>query len=455
MSKRRRGRKTADTQLLGWRSSFRGVGPTQAIVIRRFCTYSAAASITALIAVSVIAALIGGLQSPAAAAPHQAAAPQQAAAPHQVAIASPTETSYWLTTSTGDVLSFGSAHSFGSIGFPLNKPVVGMAPTPGDRGYWLVASDGGVFSYGDARFYGSAGGIRLNEPVVGMAPTSDAKGYWLVASDGGVFSYGDAHFYGSTGSLRLNKPVVGIAPTPDDRGYWLVASDGGVFSFGDARFYGSTGSMKLNKPVVGMAPAPGGDGYWLVASDGGIFSFGDARFFGSTGSDPGEPAEKVVPTRSGGGYWVVDQNGTAYPFGDAAGAPPVQGLLFSPVTPGDKAVLFAFAQLGKPYIWGGNGPVGYDCSGLALASWEHGAGVTFARVADDQYMTAGTPVALIDLEAGDLVFWGTSQTIGASVYHTAIYVGGGQIIQAAGTDVNLAPLGQWGHSQLMPHGMRP
>ena len=38
--------------------------------------------------------------------------------------------------------------------------------------------------------------------------------------------------------------------------------------------------------------------------------------------------------------------------------------MFQPVTPGDRAVLFAFSQLGKPYIWGGNGPVGYDCSGL-------------------------------------------------------------------------------------------
>ena len=36
------------------------------------------------------------------------------------------------------------------------------------------------------------------------------------------------------------------------------------------------------------------------------------------------------------------------------------------------AIAYAEAQLGKPYIWGGNGPVGYDCSGLALASWENG-----------------------------------------------------------------------------------
>jgi cell wall-associated NlpC family hydrolase len=309
-----------------------------------------------------------------------------------------------------------------------------------------------VLAFGNAPSYGAIS-TPLNQPIVGMAPTPDGGGYWLVASDGGVFSFGDAKFYGSTGSMRLNRPVVAMAATKDGNGYWLVASDGGIFCFGDAQFHGSTGDIRLNKPVVGMTPSK--DGYWLVASDGGVFSFGDAKFNGSTGTSQTEPAEKLVAAHDDEGYWVVDQNGTAYPFGDASGAPPTMGLFFSQQTPGDDALLFAFDQLGKPYIWGGNGPVGYDCSGLALASWENGAGISFARVSDDQYMTAGTAVALVSLEAGDLVFWGTSQTDGSSVYHTAIYVGGGQIIEAAGSDIHLARLGQWGGSNLMPHGMLP
>ena len=98
---------------------------------------------------------------------------------------------------------------------------------------------------------------------------------------------------------------------------------------------------------------------------------------------------------------------------------------------------------------------GYDCSGLALASWQHAAGVSFARVANDQYDTAGTPVALSDLVAGDLVFWGSSQTDWTSVYHTAIYVGGGQIVEATGDQVQLNSLGQWGQGDLMGNGRRP
>jgi cell wall-associated NlpC family hydrolase len=322
--------------------------------------------------------------------------------------------------------------------------------------FWLVSAQGDVWNFGNAGAYGSAGGLPLAHPIVAITPTNDDQGYWLVASDGGVFTYGDAAFYGSTGALTLNKPIVALSPTPDGRGYWLVASDGGIFSFGDAAFYGSTGDLVLNEPIAAMAPTPDGRGYWLMARDGGIFTFGDAAFYGSTAADaPTDPAEKIVSTRSGQGYWIEDQNGTMYPFGSAQGAPPSAGLMFAPVTPGDRAVLFAFTQLGKPYIWGGNGHVGYDCSGLALASWQQGSGVTFARVADDQYHTAGQAVTPAQLSAGDLVFWGTSQTDWTTVYHTALYVGGDRIVESTDGGVQLNSLGQWGQGDIMPVGRRP
>ena len=364
---------------------------------------------------------------------------------------------FWLASAQGAVWNFGNAGAFGSAAdVPLNHPIVAITPTSDAQGYWLIASDGGIFSFGNAAFYGSTGALTLNKPIVAMAPTPDDRGYWLVASDGGIFSFGDAGFYGSTGSIALNKPIVAMAPTPDDRGYWLVASDGGIFSFGDAGFYGSTGSIALNEPIVGMAPTSNGEGYWMVATDGGIFNFGDAGFYGSAaGGSSLDPTQKIVSSSSGRGYWVEAQNGTAYPFGDAQGAPPTEGLLFQPVTPGDKAVLFAFAQLGKPYVWGGNGPVGFDCSGLALASWEAGAALGFARVADDQYHSAGGPVALTALSTGDLVFWGSSQTDWTSVYHTGIYVGGNRIVEATGDHVQLNSLDQWGLGDLMPNGRRP
>ncbi len=301
--------------------------------------------------------------------------------------------------------------------------------------------------------FGGAGPVGATssgpaDPGGTLAPTS----FWLAVPGGTV--------YGSPGALALDKPIVGMATTPDGKGYWLVAADGGIFAYGDAQFYGSTGGLALNQPIVGMASTPDGHGYWLVASDGGIFAYGDAQFYGSTATAPTEPAQKIVAapaSPAGEGYWIVDQNGTQYPFGPgAAGDPPTDGVVFNPVTPGDKAVQFALLQLNKPYIWGGNGPVGYDCSGLALASWEHADGISFARVADDQYHTAGSPVALASLQAGDLVFWGTKQTAWTTVYHTGIYIGGDQSVQATGDQVQLDQLGTYSPTgSLMPNGRRP
>jgi cell wall-associated NlpC family hydrolase len=365
-------------------------------------------------------------------------------------------TNFILALSNGTVYTFGGARYFGSPGAqPLNQPIVGITETADFGGYWMVAADGGVFSYGSARFFGSTGGMALDGPIVGLTPTPDAKGYWLVGSDGGIFSFGDAPYFGSMGGHALNEPIVGLTPTPDAKGYWLFASDGGIFSYGDAAFYGSTGDLALNQPIVAMAATPDGKGYWLMGADGGVFAFGDAAYYGSTGSKPGEPAERIVPTRSGAGYWIVDQNGTSTAFGNALGTgEPVQALLFTPQSPGDKAVAWAFTQLGKPYIWGGNGPQGYDCSGLVLASWHTADGVTFARVADDQYHTAGTPVAMTTLVTGDLVFWGTDQQAWTTVYHVAMYVGGGRIIESSGGGVQLNSIG-WATSDLMPDGRLP
>ena len=161
----------------------------------------------------------------------------------------------------------------------------------------MVASDGGVFTFGDAAFYGSTGSIALNRPIVGMAPTPDGRGYWLVASDGGVFTFGDAAFYGSTGSIALNRPIVGMAPTPDGQGYWLVASDGGVFTFGDAGFYGSTASSP-GDPVERLVPTPSGHGYWVVQQNGTATAVRGRRLGHSPAA--GAPAHADHAGRQGG-----------------------------------------------------------------------------------------------------------------------------------------------------------
>ena len=103
-------------------------------------------------------------------------------------------------------------------------------------------------------------------------------------------------------------------------------------------------------------------------------------------------------------------------------------------TQAGKAVAFAYAQLGCPYVYGGTGPCqrGFDCSGLAQAAWA-AAGVQIPRDSYGQW--AGLPhVPLSSIEPGDLLIYNGEG-------HVAIYVGGGYIIDApqTGMDVEKIP----------------
>jgi cell wall-associated NlpC family hydrolase len=111
-------------------------------------------------------------------------------------------------------------------------------------------------------------------------------------------------------------------------------------------------------------------------------------------------------------------------------------------TQGGKAVAFAYAQLGKPYQWGATGPGSYDCSGLVQAAWAS-AGVSIPRTTYAQW--AALPhISTSALEPGDLLYFD-------GVGHVAIYVGGGDIIDApqTGQDVQKIPLAGWYKSTLV------
>ncbi len=105
----------------------------------------------------------------------------------------------------------------------------------------------------------------------------------------------------------------------------------------------------------------------------------------------------------------------------------------------EAAINYALAQLGKPYIWGGNGPTGYDCSGLVQQAYRR-SGVELPRVANDQY-AATTPITPSQLRRGDLIFWSDSSRA-SGIHHVAIYLGNNQYVEAPrpGTNVRLSTL---------------
>jgi cell wall-associated NlpC family hydrolase len=105
-----------------------------------------------------------------------------------------------------------------------------------------------------------------------------------------------------------------------------------------------------------------------------------------------------------------------------------------------RAVQFALAQLGKPYVWGAEGPDTYDCSGLVQAAYA-AAGVALPRTARPQYL-ATVPVPVAALVPGDLLFFGPDPRNWNSIHHVGIYVGRGLMIHAptTGDVVRIAPI---------------
>lgn len=93
-------------------------------------------------------------------------------------------------------------------------------------------------------------------------------------------------------------------------------------------------------------------------------------------------------------------------------------------TQAEKAIAFAYGQLGKPYLWGATGPGSYDCSGLVESAWAS-AGIMIPRTTYEQW--AALPhVPLSNLQLGDLLFFD-------GIGHVSIYVGGNMFIDAPQT----------------------
>ncbi|TPW71621.1 NlpC/P60 family protein [Schumannella sp. 10F1B-5-1] len=161
-----------------------------------------------------------------------------------------------------------------------------------------------------------------------------------------------------------------------------------------------------------------------------------------------QEAAKTPPAPPASGNTGSPSNPPVTP--DTPPAPPVTGVV-------DTAIAYAKAQLGEPYVINGAGPSGWDCSGLTMMSYS-AAGVSIGGHGSNlqyNYLAArGRLVTLANMQPGDLLFYSDGGAVGGSKYHVTMYIGGGQMIEAAypGTNVRIKAVR---YGDLVPYAGRP
>ncbi|MFI0990000.1 C40 family peptidase [Streptomyces exfoliatus] len=111
------------------------------------------------------------------------------------------------------------------------------------------------------------------------------------------------------------------------------------------------------------------------------------------------------------------------------------GLSATATPEAKKAIAFATAQIGKPYVWGAEGPDSFDCSGLTQSAWG-AAGRPIPRTSQEQWRLLPR-VDVKDMRPGDLIVYFKDAS------HIGMYIGNGSMVHAPrpGRDVTIAGAG--------------
>ncbi|WP_180537145.1 LysM peptidoglycan-binding domain-containing C40 family peptidase [Micrococcus luteus] len=222
-------------------------------------------------------------------------------------------------------------------------------------------------------------------------------------------------------------------------GWWIIAQRTGVSMSTLQSLNGMTAATVLHPGMVlktsgtatpAPAPAPStsgstytvlaGDGWWIISYRTGVSASILQSINGMSSSTMLHPG-MVLKTTS------VSTSTTSARSAAPAPAPASK----------HAAVDYVRAAVRNPssyYAWGGNGPSGFDCSGLTQQAMAQ-AGISIPRRAGDQYLAAKSYVPISQAQPGDLVFYANQST--GRIFHVAMYMGGGQLAHALNEDAGL------------------
>jgi cell wall-associated NlpC family hydrolase len=146
-----------------------------------------------------------------------------------------------------------------------------------------------------------------------------------------------------------------------------------------------------------------------------------------------QDAANAKPKRSSGGGGTGSSGFASAPAPSSA-PPAVANPAPNAGVAVQRAIAYAKQQLGKPYLWAAAGPDRFDCSGLTMMAWGRG-GKSLPHYSVAQF-TQSTRVSMADAKPGDLLFWSNNGSP-SGIHHVALYLGGGQFIEAPHTGANV------------------
>ena len=354
-----------------------------------------------------------------------------------------------VATTEGDVLALraGPGSGYGALtAFAAGTELYVLdGPVEGDGRLWYQVAGGGLVGWSAADWLappaaasgtryigGSSGGVNLRD-----APTL-AGGIMLIVPEGGGVTL-----------LGANQYADGLD--------WALVRYAGLDGWIASGFLGGVSA--------GGGGVPAGGGVAIATSGSGLFVGGNAQVVGTDGYDlrirdgigPSAPIFSVVPAstvvvvvngpladESGAPWYGIDYDGLfgwvlgehLAPTGAAASRRGQSGGTIGTYSAGPVAsnpargqaiVAEALRHLGVPYVWGGDGPSGWDCSGMIQWLYWSVAGLDLPRVSQDQFLY-GASLRPDQIEAGDLVFF--FDTDGPGITHNGIALGDGRFIHA-------------------------
>lgn len=120
-----------------------------------------------------------------------------------------------------------------------------------------------------------------------------------------------------------------------------------------------------------------------------------------------------------------------------------------------KAVAYAQAQLGKPYVFAAAGPSAFDCSGLTMMAWRAAGVNILSHYTVSQYAET-KHIPYEQAQPGDIILVSTNKALTAVPHHVVLYIGGGNCIEAydQGYPVRIAPVSEYS-KQIITVGQFP